>query len=605
MNFFEDQRRVRAETRNLVIYYFLAVAFTALLTGFVIVFFLKNNVKINGQVMTMQELIPAVLGVGVLVALLIFVVSLIKIVMLGKGGEYVARACGAQKVDPHTKDPLIQRYINVVHEMSIASGTPIPKIYLMQHETGINAFAAGYDINDAVVAVTRGTLEKLNRDELQGVVAHEFSHIFNGDMKLNIKLIGFLAGLVFITELGRVLARTRSRNSRSNGNQLAAIGLALMLVGGLGYLLASVIKAMISRQREYLADASAVQFTRNPDGIGGALKKIYVFSGHGLLEATKAGEVSHMFFTSALSQMFATHPPLEDRIQRVFPSMNMDRFYKDEVKQIHKELANVHASDDDIDVIPPSPQSAIDNVSGLAMGFNQATSTQAVEKNIDQAGITTDESLKKARLLVEGLPKELLGFLDSVEGSFIILHAFFYDKNVKTWKTLRLDMEKSREIVPMIKKLDEAHRYVVIEKALAQVENLKDETKNLLLSGLKELIKSDKKVTPQEFILYRLIRHKLKPRDRFFEKHLSKRQFLTIKKPLIDLCKMVSEEKEEKFDVKAVSQSLKYLALTKEVQKQQVLHECTKIISHDNKVTAAEKEFIRLVSISINVPMPL
>ncbi len=210
--------------------------------------------------------------------------------------------------------------------MSFASGVPVPAIYIMQDELNINAFAAGFTIQDAAVAVTRGCIEELDRDELQGVVAHEFSHILNGDMKLNIRLIGVLAGILFIAMLGRIVIEIGGNSSRSRsrskdgggGGGLIVAGLVLMLVGYVGYFFGSLIKAAVSRQREFLADASAVQFTRNPDGIGGALRQIGGYA-DGELETKRAAEVSHMCFSSVVNSFFSfkTHPPLPERISRI------------------------------------------------------------------------------------------------------------------------------------------------------------------------------------------------------------------------------------------------------------------------------------------------
>ena len=232
-----------------------------------------------------------------------------------------------------TRDLLDRRLVNVVEEMAIASGVAVPRVYVMDNETAINAFAAGHSINDAVIAVTRGTLTRLSRDELQGVIAHEFSHVLNGDMRLNLRLIGVLHGLLIVAIAGRLLlelgGRSRGGSSSRGGNALAVLffaGIALWILGYIGVFFGRLIKAAVSRQREFLADASAVQFTRNPDGIGSALRKI-----GGLSEATGLGTridhpqaetLSHLFLGAArpsfVRGLFATHPSLEERVQRIY-----------------------------------------------------------------------------------------------------------------------------------------------------------------------------------------------------------------------------------------------------------------------------------------------
>ncbi|HEX6961492.1 MAG TPA: M48 family metallopeptidase, partial [Lacipirellula sp.] len=258
--------------------------------------------------------------------------SLFKVAQLNGGGNVVAENLGGRRVFPDTTDLAERRLLNVVEEMALASGVPAPPVFLLSEEAGINAFAAGYSPSDAVVAVTRGTAERLSREELQGVVAHEFSHILNGDMRLNIRLIGVLHGLLLIGLIGRILLRLasgsrhssrRNRDGNNGAAYFALVGLALMILGYLGTLIGNLIKAAVSRQREYLADASAVQFTRNPGGLAGALKRIGAAVVGSRLKAPNAAEASHMFFAQGVWEGFtaltATHPPLDDRIRRLQP----------------------------------------------------------------------------------------------------------------------------------------------------------------------------------------------------------------------------------------------------------------------------------------------
>lgn len=267
------------------------------------------------------------LGVGGLVGGVIMVGSWSKLAQLSGGGKVVAQSLGGRPVEPTTSDLSERRLLNVVEEMAIASGVPVPEVWIMDGEQGINAFAAGTDNTNAVIGVTRGTLERLTRSELQGVVAHEFSHILNGDMKLNMRLMGWIFGLVMLSMLGRIMLESfrflrGSRDSKGNGIVFAIIlaGLAVWLVGSVGVLFARMLQSAISRQREYLADASAVQFTRDPGGIAGALKKIGGFEEHGKISSPKAMEARHMFFAgSGFSALMATHPPLEKRIKAIEP----------------------------------------------------------------------------------------------------------------------------------------------------------------------------------------------------------------------------------------------------------------------------------------------
>ena len=327
MNFFEHQEQARRQSRWLVFLFVLAVlAIIAVIDLAILVAFGAMDIERQQGLFsatTLQANLHILLGGALVTALVIALASLFKTLALRSGGGKVARDLGGVRVEADTRDPLRRRLYHVVEEIALASGIAVPEIYVLEQESAINAFAAGYSPADAAVAVTRGALEKLDRNELQGVIAHEFSHIFNGDMRLNIRLMGALFGILMLSLIGRRVLRGsyyagRSRNS--NGNAILLIAVVVTLVGYIGQFFGRWIKSAVSRQREYLADASAVQFTRDPEGISGALKKIAVYSNASYLNA-EAEEVSHMLFgAGTAASMFATHPPLNDRIGRIDPS---------------------------------------------------------------------------------------------------------------------------------------------------------------------------------------------------------------------------------------------------------------------------------------------
>lgn len=306
MNFFEAQARSHRRSRKLILVMALAimavvVSVVAVVTAVVWLAGGRNLAPDYLSFLAVNSTLPAGIAAGTL--LVIAVASLFRIATLRQGGGKVARELGGTLVSPGDTDRLRVRLRNVVEEMAIASGVPTPEIYVLDHEPGINAFAAGFTPEDAAIAVTRGTLEILNRDELQAVVAHEFSHIFNGDMRLNIQLMGPLFGILAIGLLGRILLRNSriagTQRSRNSGVGLALLlGAGLAIIGYTGLLLARLIKAGVSRQREYLADASAVQFTRQSSGIAGALKKIAGYREQSRIYANSSEEVSHMLFAS-------------------------------------------------------------------------------------------------------------------------------------------------------------------------------------------------------------------------------------------------------------------------------------------------------------------
>ena len=319
MNFFEHQAKARSSSTRMVVLFALAVGGIVLAVDLAVLLLLGTQVGSAGGVAGLLFVSTlgtiAVIGLG----------SMYRMASLRGGGESVALQMGATAVPEDTRDLQLRRLRNVVEEIAIASGVPVPKLYVMEHEAGINAFAAGYSPSDAAVAVTRGALDRLNRDELQGVIAHEFSHILNGDMRLNIRLMGTLFGIMMLSLIGqRVLLYGRGGRSKE-GNAVLLVALVAIVVGGIGAFFGRLIKASVSRQRELLADASAVQFTRQTAGLAGALKKIGgLHEGSQLTDKAKTEEVSHMLFGEGLSvsSMFATHPPLLQRIRLLDPSFN-------------------------------------------------------------------------------------------------------------------------------------------------------------------------------------------------------------------------------------------------------------------------------------------
>lgn len=325
MNFFEAQARARRRTGWLLLLFGLAVAVLVALVNLLVMAVVSMQQNGNPLQPVQDWGLFALVATGTIT--FIAAGSAYKIMTLSGGGRVVAEALGGRLVPRNADDPAQRRLINVVDEMAIASGTPAPPVYLLD-EMGINAFAAGRSPNDAVIGVTLGAITYLNRDELQGVLAHEFSHLFNGDMRLNIRLMGVLHGILLVGLTGYYLVRaTRfARGSRGKGGGnvvlgILALGLGLIVIGYAGFFFGQWIKAIVSRQREFLADASAVQFTRNRDGIAGALKKIGGSTLGSRLNTPAAGQYSHAYFSSGvgdwLESLFATHPPLSLRIKRI------------------------------------------------------------------------------------------------------------------------------------------------------------------------------------------------------------------------------------------------------------------------------------------------
>lgn len=357
MDFFERQEKAHRNTKLLVVYFVTGVALMILTIYLVAVMAFTaagsrhrnrqyNNYSYNTQLEA--ERVPPLwnshlfFGVAIGTLAVIAIGSLFKTMELSQGGSAVSTMMGGRLINPNTTDLDERKLINIVEEMALASGVPVPQVYVMDNEQGINAFAAGHTTSDATVTVTRGCMKLLNRDELQGVIAHEFSHILNGDMRLNLRLMGIIFGILCLAVIGRILLQVRSSSSRDrNGNALPLFGLALLALGYVGVFFGRLIQAAVSRQREFLADASAVQFTRNPLGIANALKKIGGLGESGSrIHNAHAQEVSHMFFGNGLGAplfgLLATHPPLKERIRAIDP--NFDGNFIEPREQYEEEI---------------------------------------------------------------------------------------------------------------------------------------------------------------------------------------------------------------------------------------------------------------------------
>jgi Zn-dependent protease with chaperone function len=530
MDFFKHQDAARRSTRYLVLFYALAVLGVVIAVDFVLAgIYVWGFAELHAPrgatpgLWSQLAAVPRGLYVwGALGALaVILIVSLVHMVKLSSGGDAVARMVGARPVDPGTRDPLERRLINVVEEMAIASGVRVPRVYVMDQESGINAFAAGWDVSNSVVAVTRGTLETLNRDELQGVVAHEFSHIVNGDMRLNIRMMGVLAGIVFIGAVGEFFMRGTSRGSSRHSGGIFASGLALFLIGYFGLFFARLIKAAVSRQREFLADASSVQFTRNPEGIAGALDRIRA-STHGALIANRhAEDMSHMLFgqgirlSLSLAGLLDTHPPLDERIRRVNP-----RFQPASYRGRRPTDA-------------PSAEGLPLGAAGFAGGATAVPGTEGQRPgDIGYAwGRTTGESvalvgaldggkLDFAQRLLRALPPglhERLGQSDGACAAIVALLLAGKDSVMEEQLAAATaagagDLAAAaRALVPSVRPLGPAFHLPVIDLALPAVKSSTPEAKRGFLAALEAVIYADRRVSLHEFVVLSLVRAQLAP----------------------------------------------------------------------------------------------
>jgi Zn-dependent protease with chaperone function len=363
VDFFERQDEARRHTKLLVFY------FAAAVLSLVVVINVAVSLILGVLVVGPKSEVLLWITLGTLAVILAG--SAFKTLQVASGGSVVAELLGGRLIDSNTSDTDERKLLNVVEEMSIASGVPVPQVYVMDDEAGINAFAAGHSTSDAAISVTRGCMKLLSRDELQGVIAHEFSHILNGDMRLNLRLMGLVFGILCLTVIGRVLIRTSGRK-----NPLPLVGLALIVVGWAGVFFGRLIQSAVSRQRELLADAAAVQFTRNPAGLAGALKKIGGLANGSRIESPHAEEASHLFFANGLgNSFFSTHPPLTERIRALDPS------FDGKFPRVVEEPSSAISPAPQVSAIPEIPMSQ----AGAGRFVAPFVAERAVVANIGQA----------------------------------------------------------------------------------------------------------------------------------------------------------------------------------------------------------------------------
>jgi Zn-dependent protease with chaperone function len=534
VNFFEHQEQARRNSRRLVVLFALAVAAVVVAVDLVIAaVYLWGAADARvpaGPTPGVGALFAAVPGElyaagAALTAALILAVSAYHVMRLREGGEAIARMVGARQVLPGTQDPLERRLLNVVEELAIAAGMRVPKVYVMDEERGINAFAAGYDVSSAVIALTRGALETLNRDELQGVIGHEFSHIVNGDSRLNIRLMGVLAGIVFLGAAGefvmRSVGRGRGRKDSAAGG-IFLVGLALFVIGYVGLFFARVIKAAVSRQREFLADASSVQFTRNPDGIAGALDQIAA-SGLGTRIANRyAEDMSHMYFGQAVSLwlagLFATHPALEERIRRIRPGFAASRYRAGRAPAASDESAPAVAQG--LAAAAPVP------ADGRRRGDAGRAWTRSSGESAALVGGFDAGKVDFARRLLRALPNGWRERVARPDGAAAVLVALMLAAKdsvlqgqlaaARAAGVLSL-VETARALVPVLARLGPAYHLPLVDLSLPAIKSAPQQLRHDLLAALEAVIHADRRVSLHEFIVLTLVRAQLAPPARHVE----------------------------------------------------------------------------------------
>lgn len=660
MDFFSQQDRARRNTRYLIVLFAFAVlALIVLLhllsTAFI--WFLNDynmyagGSGLRGFIARLSWENFAYVSIGV--ASTVGLVSLVRWVQLSSGGKIVAEGMGGRKILPQTTDPHERRCLNVVEELALAASMPVPSLYLMPQERGINAFAAGLTTADAVVAVTRGTLLQLNRDELQGVIGHEFSHILNGDMRLGIRLAALLKGITFLGDVGHFILRAgfygvgRRSNRSERSAAMPAVGLALLIVGWLGSLAAGFIKAAISRQKEYLADASAVQFTRDSQGIASALKVIGGFVPGSMMHAARAAELSHIFFGEVQHHLwdgFATHPPLDKRIRRLDRNWNGEFISRPEVRYGVQPLdaevtqagvgratlvAAAMASTMTDGLISTTPDSddggALGNHGG-ALGNHVPGSENA---DSDDA-VAADESQVAVEALHE-LLEEPLGAGAAALALLLVNAPRDYDAALALIgdQGARGQADMVAQIYPYIAGLHAGQRFPVMAAAMPALKLMSTPQYRQFKSTLLCVIRLDKRTDLFEWCLFQLIRHYLDPE--FVRVQSSKAKYSKLTKVAPQLRTVLSMlayqgtgssggaysagchalELElgemltiERCDIASFSRAVHDLADCYPLLKPRILKAMAVAAADDGKVCPVERELITAIAAVMDCPLP-
>ncbi|KUJ83237.1 Zn-dependent protease with chaperone function [Microbulbifer flavimaris] len=505
MNFFEYQDRARRNSGLLVGLLSLAVV---LLIGITTLAAAALVAYSSGQPFNPVN-VGTLLGwdtvgaIALTISAVIVLGSFYKLRQLSSGGRTVAEALGGRKINIAQHSDAEKRALNVVEEMAIASGTPVPEVYVLDDDA-INAFAAGHEPQDAVIGLTRGCIERLSRDELQGVVAHEFSHIFNGDMRLNIRIVGLLHGILVIGLLGYWLLRgTYIGSSRDNRGRAAlfGIGAGLMVIGYTGTFLGNLIKSAVSRQREYLADASAVQFTRSNAGIAGALKKIGGYSGGSQLSSAQAPEFSHMYFASGLrrsfTNLFATHPPLPSRINRLDPDWS-------------GHFPSVESA------VPGPQDERLAGIVGVAP-LDSAASLERLSESVDNSiGNPGQDHIELGQRLLDSIPVDLRAAAHDPFAARAIVYLLLSHREASQRQKQHAILEKIahpgvyrelQKLSPSIRAMPACARLPLLDLCIPALRALAPQQYQVFKRNLIKLLRSDGRVELWEWALYRVAMH--------------------------------------------------------------------------------------------------
>jgi len=630
VDFFERQDQARRKTNWLVVYFFAAIIFLTLALYVVVVaLFFGLNIRLDSAVGGLWR--PQLLLIVTAVTWFVILCgSLQKIVELRGGGGAVATGLGGRPIDLNTQDPDERRLLNVVEEMAIAAGLPAPEIYLLDAEPAINAFAAGFTPKEAVLGVTRGSLQWLSRDELQGVIAHEFSHILNGDMRLNVRLIGLLNGILALTLIGRIILNVGSSSNgssrRRTDGRLALLGIVLLVLGAVGVFFGRLIKSAVSRQREYLADSAAVQFTRNPAGLAGALKKIGGSMQGSRLQTARAEEASHLFFGNGLKESWfswmSTHPPLVDRIRALDPSFD-GVFPRLDMPQ--RELK--------------PPQIVPAKLKTMAV----PAAAIAAETFVRQVGQVTPPRMDYAAQLRVDLPGVIRAAAHEPFSAVALVYNLLLNSDqesrVKQIEELKTRVEQGMaeemgRLWPEIEKLDEQAKLAVVNICMPGLRRLALEQFDRFAANLQFLVESDEQLDLFEFSLQKIVRHNLQlhfhPAPPPLVQYYSVSGLLPEISVLLSALARIGNERSEAqgaafatgagqlrcsdprlqflpweaCDLRQIDVALAKMGQAAPQVKKIVINACAFAVAADGVICAREAELLRAIGSVLNCPLP-
>ena len=627
MDFFESQERAKRNTSWLVALFIMGVIATVVSVHVVLSLTVSQGKIFDPSMFALSVgSVLAVVGVG----------TAVKFAQMSHGGAAVAQAMGGVQVDPGSSDPDERRILNVVEEMAIASGVRVPPVYLMEDQT-INAFAAGNSEQDSVIGVTRGCIHALSRDELQGVMAHEFSHIFHRDTRLNMRLVAWLGGIFAVSMVGRILIRSQmysrpSRDKNSNAAIGLGIGVALFIIGIVGYFFGRIIQSAVSRQREFLADASAVQYTRNPDGIAGALEKIARGAGS-QLSAPAAAEFSHFFFANGIASLFSTHPPIEDRIARIRGAKMVAAGVMAVATNVATTAANVATSPTmtaakNAGVIQPTATARPSSMAAF-----HGVSAAAIHGARRSMGSLNPHDIGMAHGLIAGLPESVVDAARNPFSARAVICSLLLARDRRERQaqlagiaTIDPALANATDALQQIASITPRQRLPVLELCAASLAQLSPAQYQQFRAVLAQLIASDSQVDRLEWTVRVILRGAIE--GPIAVKDTSARATVADVALVVSVLAWSGASDEAGVarawraargsepllpaaqtathlcTLDALDESLQRLSNTKLGTKRKLVDACVACVAADGQTTVEEAELLRAVCASIGAPMP-